>query len=279
MSVCLRENRAVVRVSGPDAQKLLNDVLTAEISAEPKIAHWWALLSPQGKIQAEGLVSWFEDAFWMDVPVTALDAFLKRMKLYKLRAKADIEDLRDTHVVGWVETPDDTMRAEQDPRDNKLGYRVIADKDAALDWADDDSAFAAQRIALGVAEMGNDFETDSHFPHDIGMDLLSGIDFAKGCYVGQEVVSRMKHRGTARRRPVIVSGIENTDETAIVCAGKDVGTIGRVVAGKAIGLLRIDRLKDPLAATLDGAPVKLALPEWASYAFAESSKQTIGDAT
>lgn len=277
MSVSLRENRGVVRVSGPDAQKLLNDVLTAEISAEPGNAHWWALLSPQGKIQAEGLVSWQEDAFWMDVPTTVMDAFLKRMRLYKLRADATIEDLRESHAVGWSDMTGDEMLVDKDPRHEAMGYRVITPKGAAQSWLSDDSAYAAARIQLGIAELGSDFETDSHFPHDIGMDLLAGIDFSKGCYVGQEVVSRMKHRGTARRRPVLVSGIGDTAATTVACAGKDVGIIGRVVDGAAIGLLRIDRLKAPQEATLDGAAVVLALPDWASYDFAESLADRAND--
>lgn len=279
MSICLRQNRSVVRVSGADAQKLLNDVLTAEISTEPGVAHWWALLSPQGKIQAEGLVSWFEGAFWMDIPVVVADAFLKRMKLYKLRAKAEIEDLRESHVVGWSRERPEAMLVDKDPRHPDIGYRTIAEKASATAWVMDDSNYAGVRNILGIVELGDDFQTDSNFPHDIGMDLLAGIDFSKGCYVGQEVVSRMKHRGTARRRPVIVSDIGDTEETQIVSGGKQVGSIGRVIDGTAVGLLRLDRIKAPVEASLGGKSVALALPDWASYDFAESSAENAKDTT
>src|SRR5262249_23532187 len=132
------------------------------------------------------------------------------------------------------------------------------------------------RIAQGMAELGPDFGPDVMFPHDIGMDLLGGVDFKKGCYIGQEVVSRMEHRGTARRRPVIVSGIEavvadieGPAGTAGVGAG-EAGPIGKVVDGKAVAIVRLDRFSGA-AVTLDGKPVTVALPDWATYKLGESA--------
>src|SRR5690606_37571597 len=103
--------------------------------------------------------------------------------------------------------------------------------------------------------------------HDLGMDLLEGIDFVKGCYVGQEVVSRMKHRGTARRRPVIVSGLDAPAGSAIVAGNREAGTIGQVVDGKAVAILRLDRLTDPDAVSVADKIVTLELPAWANYQF------------
>jgi folate-binding Fe-S cluster repair protein YgfZ len=102
------------------------------------------------------------------------------------------------------------------------------------------------------------------------MDILEGIDFVKGCYVGQEVVSRMKHRGTARRRPVVVSGVDAPAGSAVIAGGREAGTIGQVVAGQAVAILRLDRITDITAATVDGKPVTLALPAWATYQFGEA---------
>ncbi len=124
-----------------------------------------------------------------------------------------------------------------------------------------------------MPEQGPDFGIDSNFPHDIGMDLLDGIDFVKGCYVGQEVVSRMKHRGTARRRPVIVSGIEAPAGTPVVAGGREAGTIGEVVDGRAVAILRLDRITDLAAVTVGGKPVTLTLPAWASYQFGEAAAE------
>src|ERR1700750_1858354 len=101
MAIVLRPSRALFRFSGDEAQKLLFYVVTGRLLAEPGPPIWWALLSPQGKVQAEGLSTYEDGAFWLDVDSAVADAFLKRMKMYKLRAAVEIADLRQTHAVGW----------------------------------------------------------------------------------------------------------------------------------------------------------------------------------
>jgi folate-binding protein YgfZ len=271
MTIHLRADRAVFRFSGPDAHKLLNDVVTGKVPTEPGAAAAWALLSPQGKILAEGLVGQAEDALWLDVHHSVADDFLKRMKLYRLRAKAEIEDLRETHRVGFAqgEPPGGINHAvHMGPLD--LGWRIIAPVQASTDWVQDDQAYQAARIAAGILHQGNDFPANDVFAHDIGFDLLEGIDFAKGCYVGQEVVSRMKHRGTARRRPVIVSGVTAPAGTPLVTGDREAGIIGQVTDGRAVAIVRLDRITDPAAVTVDGKPVGLELPVWATYRFGEA---------
>lgn len=265
MTQVLRPSRAAFRFSGPGAQKLLFDVVTGRLLAEPGSAIWYALLSPQGKIQAEGLAGFHEDAFWLDVHVDVADAFLKKMKMYRLRAEVEIEDLRETHVVGWSDETAAPGIAHDDER--MAGRRFIAPK--GLDLPTDDTPFVSLRIDRGIAEQGPDFATDTTFPHDIGMDFLGGIDFKKGCYIGQEVVSRMQHRGTARRRPVIVSALpEGAAPGAPIMVGdREAGTIGQVVDGRAVAILRLDRVPDANAATCGGLPVSLHLPAWAPYGF------------
>jgi folate-binding protein YgfZ len=256
MAPTLRPSRALFRFSGDEAQKLLFDVVTGRLVADPGPALWWALLSPQGKIQAEGLSTYEDGAFWLDVDQGVADAFHKRMRMYKLRAAVEIADLRSTHAVGWGGGAAHT--------------RVIGTMAEARGWAPADEGYAAARIAAGIAEQGPDFAADSVFPHDIGMDFLGGVDFKKGCYIGQEVVSRMQHRGTARRRPVIVSGIDAPAGSAVVAGGRDSGTIGQVVGGKAVAIVRLDRF-DGGEVTVGGKPVGVALPGWASYRLGESA--------
>ncbi|MGN6487435.1 MAG: CAF17-like 4Fe-4S cluster assembly/insertion protein YgfZ [Devosia sp.] len=275
MPTILRPSRAAFRFSGPDAQKLLFDVVTGRLLAEPGPGVWWALLSPQGKIQAEGLSGWHDGAFWLDVDAGAAEAFLKRMRLYRLRAAVEIEDLRETHSVGWSFDGWEHGVAHAEPR-GFAGERVIATKAEAAGWLPPDQRYAERRIAFGVPEQGPDFAPDTTFPHDIGMDLLEGIDFVKGCYVGQEVVSRMRHRGTARRRPVIVSGIAAAAGADVVAGGRVAGTLGEVVHGRAVAILRLDRITDPAAVTVDGQPVTVELPAWATYQFGEAAASEQG---
>jgi len=273
MTIHLRSDRAVFRFSGPDAHRLINDVVTGEIpiegNGEGEVAAAWALLSPQGKILAEGLAGHAEDALWLDVHASVADDFFKRMRMYRLRAKVDIDDLRETHRVGFATEPSHLAHKDR-LGPVSLGYRIIAPVEATADWSSDDTPYHIARIANGILHQGNDFPANDTFAHDIGMDILDGIDFAKGCYVGQEVVSRMKHRGTARRRPVIVSGIDAPAGTAVVAGGREAGTIGQVVDGKAVAILRLDRITDPSSVTVDGKPVELTLPVWATYQFGEA---------
>lgn len=276
MSVHLRKNRAVFRFSGPDAQKLLNDVLTAKFETDTHSAAWWSLLSPQGKVQAEGLVSWADDAFWLDVDIESADSFFKRMRMYRLRAKVDIDDLRESHAVGYATSPVADAIYAKDGRLDALGYRVVAPIEHAASWADD-NGYAQVRIENGIVEVGSDYPADSLFPHDMGMDILSGIDFAKGCYIGQEVVSRMQHRGTARRRPVTVDCGDVPAGTPVTCNDRAVGALGMVFDGQTVAILRLDKIAGPDACAILGNATKLVLPGWASYGFADSSASADDD--
>ncbi|CDP50102.1 Folate-dependent protein for Fe/S cluster synthesi s/repair in oxidative stress [Devosia sp. DBB001] len=271
MSVTLRSDRAVLRFSGRDAQKLLNDVITGHVEASQGPARWWALLSAQGKIQAEGLIGWAEDAFWLDVHNSVADDFFKRMRLYKLRAEVTIEDKRATHRVGWSpEAPAEGI-VHADARAEGLGFRVIDTIEVAAGWDADITPYLDARIAAGIPEQGADFPADSTFAHDAAMDILGGIDFDKGCYVGQEVVSRMKHRGTARRRPVIATIATGEVGMPVLAGERDAGAIGAVANGKAVGIVRLDRITDSAPTSVGGQPAQLTLPAWATYAFGESA--------
>ena len=279
MTIHLRADRALFRFSGPEAHRLLNDVVTGEIPStgdgDGEVAAAWALLSAQGKVLAEGLAGHADDALWLDVHQSVADDFFKRMKMYRLRAQVVIDDLRDTHRVGFAqgEAPEGLHHADRlGPID--MGWRIIAPIEATQSWVQNDTFYHQQRIATGIVHQGNDFPANDAFAHDIGMDILEGIDFAKGCYVGQEVVSRMKHRGTARRRPVIVSGVKAPAGSAVVAGGKEAGSIGQVVDGMAVAIVRLDRITDPGAVTVEGKPVEIALPVWANYRLGDAVSES-----
>jgi folate-binding protein YgfZ len=277
MTILRLGERDVVRIAGPDARKLLNDTLTCRFDeALTGTGRWFALLSPQGKVQVEGLVTEADGAFWFDIDGGLVPEFVKRMKLYRLRAKVDIEPL-PSRAVAW--SPDgevpggESVVTYRDGRAQGLGRRFIVATEDLAEATDPDAedTYRAARIAAGVAEYGSDFGANEVFPHDIGMDFLGGVDFKKGCYVGQEVVSRMQHRGTARRRPVLVSGVPNGAAAGapVLVGEREAGTIGAAVDGRAIGILRLDRITGA-PATVGGLPVELALPGWATYRFGEA---------
>ncbi len=269
MSIIARNSRVAGKFSGPEAAKLLNDVLSGTVREEDGPTRWWALLTPQGKIVAEGLLGWHENAFWLDVAADVAADFFKRMRMYKLRAQVEIADLSASHAVGWSGQGQNggQVICHEDPRAGGLGFRTIAPVADSENWLDDETEFAKRRIAMGIAELGPDFGPGTFFAHDIAMDLLGGVDFTKGCYVGQEVVSRMQHRATARRRPVIVAGIAPGSNKSVTLGGREVGKVGQVVEGAAVGFLRLDRITSSGQAYIGDKPVSLAVPQWASYGF------------
>ncbi len=283
MPICIVPNRVPIAVHGPDAEHLLHNVLTADI--ERLGDDEWracALLTPQGKVLFDFLVARDGDGFVIDIDAAAADGFLKRMMLYKLRSKAEFSK-RDERVVGvsWDDDSSiadgvsslslkDTRFAGIDVRRHLLsGDATLADQAPLADWH-------GLRIDHGVAEGGADFPLGDAFGHDISYDHNGGIDFAKGCFVGQEVVSRMQHRGTARRRIVIVSSDAALPDqgTEITAGGKPAGELGTVVGTRALAIVRLDRIqgaRDKQTPILAGEqPVRIDLPAGAPYGWPEA---------
>ena len=270
--------RGVVRVGGADARHFLGDLVTTDIGrAEANGAAYGGLLSPQGKILFDFIVFADGDHFLFDLPRVLVADFVKRLGFYRLRAKVDIADLRDERIVvaAWgAETPPIVDGpVARDPRLAALGFRAIVPPgaDMAADFTEATEAdYDAHRIALGVPEGGIDFAFGDAFPHDAAMDQLGGVAFDKGCYVGQEVVSRMEHRGTARRRIVAVRGTAlPAPGTPITAGDRPVGTLGSSADGTGLALLRLDRAKAALDAHVPllaaGAALEPTIPAWASF--------------
>ncbi|WP_445501611.1 CAF17-like 4Fe-4S cluster assembly/insertion protein YgfZ [Microvirga sp. G4-2] len=277
-------DRGVVRVSGEDAKNFLDGLITCDLGRiSPEAARLGALLSPQGKILFDFIVFQAPDEIGGGYYLDALKVFApdlaKRLTFYKLRAKVVIEDLSDAMAVvaGWDERkPDDEVGlVAQDSRLPDLGWRaIIAAQDAPEFAKIPAEAYHAHRIALGVPEGGRDFLFGDAFPHEALMDQLHGVDFDKGCYVGQEVVSRMQHRGTARTRivPAIYEGGFAADVGVEVTAGeKTLGTTGTGAEGRGLIMIRLDRAADALAAgeriLAGGIPVQLEKPRWVNFPY------------
>jgi folate-binding protein YgfZ len=281
MKAAFLPDRGVVKVSGIDARNFLNGLVTTDIDlVQPGLGRFGALLTPQGKITTDFLIteapSGHGGGFLIDCPRALAQGLADKLGFYKLRAKVSVENLSDSLGVlaAWdaepAIKPDLTFA---DPRSEKLGWRILtpaelAPKVASLLGADlvDSTVYDAHRIACGVPRGGIDFMYGDAFPHETNMDRLHGVDFDKGCYVGQEVVSRMQHRGTARTRTVRLILEDSPPEAGVsVMAGdKPVGTMGSSADGIGLALLRIDRAADALDAgtplTAGGIAIRLAEP-------------------
>ncbi len=253
------DDRGVLRVSGEDAPTFLQGLLTNDVAnLGPCEARYAALLAPQGKILFDFLVVRGPGAaseFLLDCPAALASALAKRLALYKLRAKVVIADESGGHGVlaYWGDEPEDAQGGViyADPRAGALGNRAILPRDKAIAAGEASlGEYEALRISLGVPKGGVDFAYGDAFPHDADLDLFHGVDFEKGCYVGQEVVSRMKHRGEARKRVVRVRlNAEAPPPGSAVTDGElPVGVLGSSSGRHALALLRLDRVEDARAA-------------------------------
>lgn len=277
MPLAFLPDRAVLQVSGPDARHFLHNVVTCNVETlEPGGSRFGALLAPQGKILFDFLIyGAAEDTFLIDAPKVLVGDLLKRLSLYRLRAKVDLaldEGLRiAAEWDGAQDVPEDLpegARAFADPRLPALGHRVVLTGGA--EGLADAGAYEAHRIGLGIPKGGADFVYGDAFPHEADMDQLGGVDFRKGCYVGQEVVSRMQHRGTARTRAVVARFEHAPEPGAEIFAGeKPVGRMGSAAGQQGIALARLDRAADARAAGLPlmaaGIAVTLHKPDWATF--------------
>ena len=251
------EDRGVLRVAGEEAASFLqglltNDVLNLAVGA----ARYAALLSPQGKILFDFLVlrvpAEAGAAFLIDCPAERVGELARRLGFYRLRARVTIADeSADLAVVAFWGAPPGAAPGGflfADPRDPRLGWRAIAPRAAAEALAAGGAAaqYEAHRIRLGVPAGGVDFPYADVFPHDANLDLLHGVDFDKGCYIGQEVVSRMRHRGASRKRIVrlALAGPAPARGAPVVAGETPVGALGSAADGLALALVRLDRVED-----------------------------------
>lgn len=258
-------DRAVVALPGPEARGFLQGLITNDIEAiAPGKAIYAALLTPQGKILFDFLIANDGVALLIDCAAASRDALAKRLSMYRLRAKVEIV-LRDDLAVfaSWNGSPLPGC-AFDDPRLSALGKRSIASGSEAADQ----STYLAHRLSLGVPE-AVDFGSDKIFALDAGLDELHGVAFDKGCYVGQELTARMKHRGTARKRLLVV---ESTVESPLIAnaelgaGGHVIGEITSTYGARGFALIRLDRLADAKDAPVRMGETQVAVtkPAWLS---------------
>ena len=285
----IRDDRRVVAVSGSDAHTFLQGMVTANIDRVSETGSGFgALLSPQGKILFDFLVTWDGERFLFDLPAASAADFAKRLTFYKLRAKVEIADLTGRIAVAviwdYAEPPAIGAVVRADPRVAALGFRAyLPDPETLAETGlagSDAEVWHCLRIELGVPEAGYDFTFGDVFPHEVNMDDLNGLDFKKGCYVGQEVVSRMQHRGTVRKRFVKVSAAGKLPAIAadITAADKPIGRLGDSRDGNGLALVRLDRAKAAMDAGIPimalDIPLTLGIPDYAHFTWPETTDQT-----
>ncbi len=293
--------RGLVRVGGPDAHDFLQNLLTCDLDkVDAKTGGYGALLTPQGKILFDFLIVGHGDGYLIEANRDQIADLAKRLGFYRLRAKVEIEDVSGERTVlaAWGGKPEAVNSiAMADPRLAGFGWRVYVpaagqgtcqtiEPAGGLDGFPEASASAyhARRVAFGLPEAPFDFTPGDSFPHDADMDDLNGVAFDKGCFVGQEVVSRMQHRGTARRRIVKASAETSLPRsgTDILADGKPAGTLGSVAGNQGLAMVRLDRVAGALArgadVTADGIALAFVLPEFARFTWPQQTGSGEDDA-
>ena len=271
--------RAVISISGADAKPFLQGLVTNDVDlVAPDRAIYAALLTPQGKFLHDFFIAELDGRLLLDCAAARIADLLKRLKMYRLRAKAEIAD-ESAEWGLWALLPGGGTAGSAgarrggivftDPRHAALGHRAIMP--AGTDMSESglkEGAFEdyeALRIGLGVPASDSDLIAEKSLLLEYGFDELHGVSFEKGCYVGQEVTARMKHRDLVKKRlfPVALEG-PVAPGTAVMAGPVEAGEIRSVLDGRATALLRLDLAdRDDLAA--GGVPVRPHRPDWASF--------------
>jgi tRNA-modifying protein YgfZ len=272
MSISAAQNildRKLVAVTGPDATAFLQGLVSNDINkaTASQIAYAF-ILTPQGKYLFDFFIVRVAEGYWLDAAATDAAALAAKLTQYKLRAKVSVAVWNDAVVASDIQgAPFSTPQAQgfTDSRFAAMGTRVYLPHDAyGPPPAAPPSAYLARRIALGVPEGPADYQRDGSFLLDCNAEELHAVDFRKGCYVGQELTARMKHRGTARRRILRVAGEGLASGAAILDGTREIGTVLSVSGPYGLATTRLDRWREaqgrPL--TADGRPVELSLPAY-----------------
>jgi folate-binding protein YgfZ len=248
--VALLPGRGAVSVTGAEATDFLDNLVTNDLTGlgvgEARFA---GLLSPQGKILFEFFALKTEDGWLLETTADRAADLVKRLTMYKLRAKIVLADVSAEYgvAVAWGPAAPSIEGGwlYADPRHGDLGWRLIIPRAKLGSLAGQivpEALYHERRVALGVAEGGFDYALGDTFPHEANYDRLHGVSFTKGCFVGQEVVARMQNKTVVRKRVTLVTGTEPlTSGTDILIGAAVIGKLGTVAGPHGLALLRLDR--------------------------------------
>ena len=225
--------RSILKISGADAEHFLQGLITNDIARLDQGLVYAALLTPQGKYVADFLLCREGDGILLDVDAALAPTLAQRLNMYKLRADVQISETGRKVRRGVGAAPDGALA---DPRHAALGWRLYGDE-----GGDDGTDWDAIRVVHCIPETGIELTPDTYIL-EAGFERLNGVDFRKGCYVGQEIAARMKHK-TELRKGLVTVGIDGAAAlgSEITANGKPVGTVYTQANGQAIAYLRFDR--------------------------------------
>ena len=243
-------DRAVLRISGRDARPFLQGLVTNDVARLDQGALYAALLTPQGKYLFDFFLVPEADDVLVDVAADRAAALAQRLGLYRLRAAVAIEATALGVVLGEGAAPEGAFA---DPRDARLGWRaILADPEALLAGLDrlDPADYARRRIELAVPETGTELVAEDSYILEMGFERLNGVDFRKGCYVGQEVTARMKHKTELKKGLVAVgvNGEAPPPGTEVLAGERPAGRLLSVAGDRGLAHLRFDRASGRLTA-------------------------------
>ncbi|WP_404413662.1 YgfZ/GcvT domain-containing protein [Brevundimonas vesicularis] len=256
MPIARLDSRALISVTGEDAKPFLHNLLTQDVEtlADGEL-RFGALLSPPGRLLFDLFLLGQADGVLLDVATERRDALIQRLSMYRLRAKVEVAADDRPVFAAWPEVP---AGFNPDPRTPLMGGRFYGEATADAAEADYDT----HRLSIGLPDPTVDAPQDKTYPIEADFDLLNGIDFQKGCFVGQETTSRMKRRGTIKNRmlPLDFDGPPPAFGAEVLKGELRAGEVLSGQEGSVMALLRIDRLDGDL--TVDGRPVRLRKPAW-----------------
>lgn len=265
MPIARLSSRALISVNGEEARPFLHNLLTQDVETlRDGDLRFGALLSPPGRLLFDLFILGRDDGVVLDVAADRRDALLQRLSMYRLRAKIEIAADDRPVFAAWPDTPRGFL---PDPRTPLMGGRLYGEAAADATEADYD----AHRLSVGVPDPTADAPQDKTYPIEADFDLLNGIDFQKGCFVGQETTSRMKRRGTIKNRmmPLDFDGAPPAFGAEVLKGDLRAGEVLSGRDGSVMALLRVDRIDGDL--TVDGRPVRLRRPAWMGQEVPSSS--------
>ncbi|WP_156850434.1 CAF17-like 4Fe-4S cluster assembly/insertion protein YgfZ [Bartonella refiksaydamii] len=279
----LFKNRRIIKVTGEEATHFLQVLITTDVTQiGPQEIFPGALLSPQGKVIADFLIGKRNDGYLIDIIASLADTLYKRLLLYKLHTKVEITQPLQKLVTVFWNNESNTLNFDSSFIDKRFTQKekIIRSYGKIPFFAPEyNDKWDRLRIRYAIAESGQDYEIGKVFPHDINYDQISGLAFNKGCYIGQEVVSRIHHRRAARRRVLVVKSQHELTKGSSVKAGtKILGSLGTCAANEALVLIRIDHVRDAMnnniPFTVENSPVTISIAENMNFTFPESTVET-----